>query len=83
MSIPTTIRTSGSVSEQLSNRANLVGTKTVDDSMAEFALGQCAMIQNGDWAWNTIANTDGRVVEDENVVFIPISCGVEGEEIWA
>lgn len=59
---------------------NLVGTKTVDDSMAEFALGQCAMIQNGDWAWNTIANTDGRVVEDENVVFIPISCGVEGEE---
>lgn len=58
---------------------NLVGTKTVDDSMAEFALGQCAMIQNGDWAWNTIANTDGRVVKDENVVFIPISCGVEGE----
>ena len=62
---------------------NLVGTKTVDDSMAEFALGQCAMIQNGDWAWNTIANTDGRVVEDENVVFIPISCGVEGEENMA
>lgn len=59
---------------------NLVGTKTVDDSMAEFALGQCAMIQNGDWAWNTIANTDGKVVKDENVVFIPISCGVEGEE---
>lgn len=57
----------------------MVGTKTVDDSMAEFALGQCAMIQNGDWAWNTIANTDGKVVKDENVVFIPISCGVEGE----
>ena len=58
----------------------LVGTKTVDDSMAEFALGKCAMIQNGDWAWNTIANTDGKVVEDENVVFIPITTGVEGEE---
>ncbi len=58
----------------------LVGTKTVDDSMAEFALGQCAMIQNGDWAWNTIANTDGKAVKDEDVCFIPISCGVEGEE---
>ena len=48
--------------------------------MAEFARGKCAMIQNGDWAWNTIANTDGKVVEDENVVFIPITTGVEGEE---
>ena len=27
---------------------SLVGTRTVDDSMAEFALGQCAMIQNGE-----------------------------------
>ena len=59
---------------------SLVGTKTVDDSMAEFALGKCAMIQNGDWAWNTIANTDGKTVKDEDVVFIPITCGVEGEE---
>lgn len=59
---------------------SLVGTKTVDDSMAEFALGQCAMIQNGDWAWNTIAATDGKAVKDEDVCFIPISTGVEGEE---
>lgn len=59
---------------------SLVGTKTVDDSMAEFALGKCAMIQNGDWAWNTIANTDGKAVKDEDVCFIPITCGVEGEE---
>lgn len=59
---------------------SLVGTKTVDDSMAEFALGKCAMIQNGDWAWSTIANTDGKTVKDEDVVFIPITCGVEGEE---
>lgn len=57
----------------------LVGTKSVDDSMAEFALGKCAMIQNGDWAWTTIANTDGKVVADEDVVFIPITTGVEGE----
>ena len=59
---------------------SLVGTKTVDDSMAEFALGQCAMIQNGDWAWNTIQGTDGKKVKDEDVCFIPITCGVEGEE---
>ena len=58
----------------------LVGTKTVDDSMAEFALGKCAMIQNGDWAWNTIANTEGKVVEDDKVKFIPITTGVEGED---
>lgn len=59
---------------------NLVGTKTVDDSMAEFALGKCAMIQNGDWAWNTILNTDGKVVQDDKVRFIPITTGVEGED---
>ena len=58
----------------------LVGTKTVDDSMAEFALGKCAMIQNGDWAWGTISGTDGRAVADEDVVFIPITTGVDGED---
>lgn len=59
---------------------SLIGTKTVDDSMAEFALGKCAMIQNGDWAWNTIAATEGKAVNDEDVCFIPITTGVEGEE---
>ena len=59
---------------------SLVGTKTVDDSMAEFARGKCAMIQNGDWAWSTIAGTDGKKVNDKDVCFIPITCGVEGEK---
>ena len=27
----------------------LLGSKSVADSMAEFALGQCAMVQNGNW----------------------------------
>lgn len=58
----------------------LVGTKTVDDSMAEFALGQCAMIQNGDWAWGTIESTEGKTINDEDVCFIPITIGVDGEE---
>lgn len=58
----------------------LVGTKSVDDSMAEFALGQCAMIQNGCWSWNTIANTEGKAVENDDVIFLPITIGAEGEE---
>lgn len=58
----------------------LVGTKTVSDSMAEFALGQCAMIQNGDWAWNDIRNTKGMVVTPEKIRFIPIYDGTVGEE---
>ena len=28
----------------------LLGSKQVADSMAEFALGKCAMVQNGNWA---------------------------------
>ncbi|MFI3176637.1 MAG: ABC transporter substrate-binding protein [Eubacteriales bacterium] len=58
----------------------LVGSKTVDESMAEFALGQVAMIQNGDWAWSTIEGTDGAVANADNVLFIPITMGVDGEE---
>ena len=33
--------------------SKLLGSKSVDDSMAEFALGQCAMVQNGNWAWGS------------------------------
>ena len=29
-----------------------LASKTVDDSMGEFALGKAAMVQNGNWAWN-------------------------------
>ena len=32
----------------------LLGSKIGDESMAEFALGQCAMVQNGNWAWSQI-----------------------------
>ena len=31
----------------------LLGSKTVSDSMAEFALGKAAMVQNGNWGWGT------------------------------
>lgn len=58
----------------------LVGTKTVTDSMAEFALEKCAMVQNGNWAWGQIADVSGNKVLPENVKYLPIYTGVSGEE---
>ena len=58
----------------------MVGSKTVDDSMAEFALGKASMVQNGNWAWSQISKVSGNVVKEENVKFMPIYTGVEGEE---
>ena len=58
----------------------LLGSKQVADSMAEFALGRAAMVQNGNWAWSQIASVDGNVVAEEDIKFLPIYIGVEGEE---
>jgi raffinose/stachyose/melibiose transport system substrate-binding protein len=58
----------------------LLGSKSVDDSMAEFALGQSAMVQNGNWAWGQISGVDGNVVKAEDVKFLPIYTGMPGEE---
>ncbi len=58
----------------------LLGSKQVADSMAEFALGQCAMVQNGNWAWSQIADISGNTVEEENIKFLPLYIGLEGEE---
>lgn len=58
----------------------LLGNKSVDDSMAEFALGQVAMVQNGNWAWSQIAKVEGNTVQEEDVKFLPIYAGIKGEE---
>lgn len=58
----------------------LLGAKTTTDSMTEFALGQSAMVQNGNWGWGQISGTEGNVVNEEDVHFMPIYTGVEGEE---
>lgn len=58
----------------------LLGSKSVDDSMAEFALGQAAMVQNGNWAWGQISQVQGNVVNEGDVKFLPIYTGVSGEE---
>jgi len=57
-----------------------VGTRTVVDSMAEFALEKCVMVQNGNWAWGQISDVKGNKVKAENVEFLPIYIGNEGEE---
>ncbi len=56
------------------------GTKTVSDSMAEFALEKCAMVQNGNWAWSQISKVSGNKVKEDNIKFLPIYTGIEGEE---
>ena len=58
----------------------VLGSKIVDESMAEFALGQCAMVQNGNWAWSQISQVSGNKVKAENVKYLPIYTGVQGEE---
>lgn len=60
--------------------AKNVGIKTVTDSMAEFALEDCVMVQNGNWAWGQIAGVSGNKVLPENVKYLPIYTGVSGEE---
>lgn len=57
-----------------------LASKTVDDSMGEFALGKAAMVQNGNWAWNQISQIEGNQVKEEDVKFLPIYTGVSGEE---
>ncbi len=59
---------------------SLLGSKTVSDSMSEFALGKAAMVQNGNWAWSQVADVDGNVVEKDDIKFLPIYTGIEGEE---
>lgn len=58
----------------------VLGSKIVDESMAEFALGQCAMVQNGNWAWGQISDVKGNTVKAENVKYLPIYMDVDGEE---
>jgi raffinose/stachyose/melibiose transport system substrate-binding protein len=58
----------------------LLGSKSVDDSMAEFALGKSAMVQNGNWAWGQISGVQGNTVKPEDVKFLPMYTGMPGEE---
>ena len=57
-----------------------LGAKTVDESMAEFALGQSAMVQNGNWGWGQVSGVQGNIVKAEDIGFLPIYIGAPGEE---
>ena len=57
----------------------LLGSKSVADSMSEFALGQAAMVQNGNWAWSQISGVKGNTVKENDIKMLPIYMGVEGE----
>lgn len=61
-------------------KSTLLGSKSVNDSMAEFALGQAAMVQNGNWAWSQISGVEGNTVKPEDIKFLPIYTGIQGEE---
>ncbi|MEK4511939.1 ABC transporter substrate-binding protein [Paenibacillus sp. FSL K6-2524] len=61
-------------------KGTLLGSKSVADSMAEFALGQSAMVQNGNWAWAQINEVKGNVVSADDVKYLPIYTGMPGEE---
>ncbi len=58
----------------------VLGSKIVDESMAEFALGKCAMVQNGNWAWSQISGIANNTVKEDKIKFLPLYMGIEGEE---
>ena len=58
----------------------LASSKAVNDSMAEFALGKAAMVQNGNWAYGQISEIEGNTVKPEDVKMLPIYTGHKGEE---
>lgn len=58
--------------------SGLLSSKTVEDSMAEFALEEVAFVQNGDWGWGQIMGNNEDIPADD-VTFLPIYIGA-GEE---
>lgn len=58
----------------------MLGSKSVADSMAEFALGRVAMVQNGSWVWPQISGVSGSAVKEGDVKYLPMYTGIEGEK---
>ena len=58
----------------------LLGGKNDADSMAEFALGQAAMVQNGNWGASQILGVPGNTVADSDIKFLPLYMDLDGEE---
>lgn len=58
----------------------LLGSKSTADSMAEFAQGKVAFVQNGNWAWSQISDVKGNTVKKDKIKFLPLYTGIKGEE---
>ncbi|MBQ8540052.1 MAG: carbohydrate ABC transporter substrate-binding protein [Clostridia bacterium] len=58
----------------------MLGAKITGDSMAEFALGKCAMVQNGNWGYSQIKEVGGNTVSAEDVKMMPIYMGIDDED---
>ncbi|MGM9551094.1 MAG: ABC transporter substrate-binding protein [Clostridia bacterium] len=56
-----------------------LGAKLVGDSMAEFAMGKCAMVQNGNWGYSQIKDVSGNTIEEKDVKMMPIFMGIGDE----
>jgi len=54
---------------------SLLGTKIMNDAIAEFVSGKAVFFQNGTWAYN-----DVKDIGDDNLGMLPIYIGVPGEE---
>ncbi len=67
------------IENSVKNKTEL-GSLTVSDSMSEFALEKCVMVQNGNWGAGQILGVKGNKVTEENIKFLPIYTGIEGEE---
>lgn len=61
-------------------KKTLLGSKSTSDSMAEFATGKAAMVQNGNWAWSQIKGVSGNTVKENDIKFLPLYTGINGEE---
>jgi len=61
-------------------KKGLLGSKSVDNSMSEVALGKAAMVQNGNWAWGQISTVAGNTVKAEDVKFMPIYTGMPDDQ---
>src|SRR5574344_962068 len=54
-----------------------LATLDVNASMAEFAMGQCAFVQNGNWAASQILKVEGETVKSDDIKFMPIYSGLD------
>ncbi|WP_087118024.1 ABC transporter substrate-binding protein [Corynebacterium urinipleomorphum] len=61
-------------------KPSLASARAVSDSMAEFATGKAAMVQNGNWAWDQISEEGGNVVKEDKIKFMPMYMGLPNEE---